>query len=177
MNSRKYTLNQKETNQVDEFVHPVHEERQSRDKRNNDTGRHRIIREKTGKIGEVAASKFYGGTVSFEIWKTGTFGHTPDLTDPDAFVKACSIEEAENYGLSWLFNKNDPIVISPETVKEPIILTVSNHLAYEAIILGHLYAIDLIDKFGPCRSKKLAHKWAVWFNGYRGIKDLIKQNY
>lgn len=169
-----FQCSQEQLDNIIAFAIKVNKARYSRDSNNKDQGRHRIIREIVGKVGEESAVAYCGGQVNYDIFKTGTYNHSADI-GPNVYVKTCSSEEAKKYGTSWLFDRYDPLVVEPQS-DQKIILVCANQDG-KAYVLGHVCATDLAGLFGP--SRKLPHKVAIWLNDngeFKGVKSFIRRN-
>jgi hypothetical protein len=147
----------------------------SRDVRRNDVGDHRILNGMIGKLGEVGASKLFGGTVDFRVWDTGRRGldqFEPDLQNPKSpyrfHVKTCHIkhtvrEENNTYPLptaSWTVDQSDPVMTRPHKDDILVLMFASNKGSVHS--LGWLKATEMKELWKPCVTATLSHKRALY---------------
>lgn len=187
-------LNDDEMNVIRNFCYKITEkenQRGSRDRRRNDTGPDRALHGLTGKIGEYAATRVYGGVVDFTVWETGTRGldqFEPDIIDDPTspiiqemagkrlHVKTCSakylapdtttIRPART--ASWTIDRQDPLVTSPSD-DDVFVLAFASTLS-RAYVYGHVPATAVKPFWKPCIA--LRHKVAIY---YPDIRHLITE--
>jgi hypothetical protein len=168
---KKDLYTKEEINQISKAATAIHNKRFGRDFRNGDTGNHRIEREIIGKLGEVAASKYYGGTVDFSLRESGTFTFDSDL-DENVHVKTCSYDERYKSN-SWTMDRSDPLIIRPDP-KDIIVLVyakLNEDGTGETEVVGHVYAKDIISHYVDCRSPRMKHKCAFYWEDIK--KDIV----
>lgn len=145
-----------------QYAKDVNAKRYNRNRRNNDLGDHRVLREAVGKLGEVGACKVYGGKPDFGLREDGTFYFDHDLKQ-GLHVKTCSYKE-RTMSDSWTFDRKDPVVRNPAD-DEKIVLTYADINLESGVgeveVVGHVMAKDLVGKYVPCRSPTMSHKCAI----------------
>ena len=165
----KIKLTAKQLVTIENFCHRVSEARESRNRYNNDSGKHRIEREITGKVGEYAAWAVSGiGEVDFSIHETGSVKFDGDLT-PTTHVKTChSKYRGSNYD-GWLIDKGDPVRKNPGDSDFIILVYADNN--GNADVIGCVWAYDLLKHWRRPMNSKLRHKDAIYMSE---IKHLIE---
>jgi len=89
-----------------------------------------------GKIAEIAAYKFLRqkkfdvAEPDFTIYEGGRKNYGADLTDGTLFfhIKSQNKASGETYGVSWVFQKNDPLVTAPQASDFIVVTTVAGNL-------------------------------------------------
>jgi hypothetical protein len=147
----------------------------SRDIQRNDVGHYRILNGMIGKLGEVGASKLFGGTVDFRVWDTGRRGldqFEPDLQNPKSpyrfHVKTCHIKHTVREGTntyplltaSWTIDQSDPVLHCPKKDDILVLMFASNKGSVHS--LGYVKAIEVKDLWKPCVTATLSHKRALY---------------
>ena len=175
---RRIFLTKEELTNVETFCQRIQDKQNkdgSRDNRRNDTGEFRIMNGMIGKLGEVGASKLFGGAVDFRVWGTGVRGldqFEPDLAktqSPYRFhVKTCHIKHTERRGnafyplptASWTVDVSDPVMRNPQKSDILVLMFASN--GGSVSYLGYVYAVDMKGFWKPCLAETLSHKRAIY---------------
>lgn len=106
----------------------------------------------------------------FEVYSAEGKSYEADL---EAFgyllhIKSQSRKKAERFGLSWVFQKSDPLVHRPK-LQDAILLTVRDAERIYLLWLG--FAMSVINKYKPPRASALrATKTCIYY------EDIIPEN-
>jgi hypothetical protein len=117
-----------------------------------------------GKMAEVAVSHFYSTLglpitpPDFEIYESKDKSYSPDLVLCESVhlhVKSCSREVAQLYGISFVFQKNDPIVRSNAKDQWIALTRIDNneHVTFFGCIHPHLATFSDMKKISLNKSK------------------------
>jgi hypothetical protein len=164
---KKKTLSAAGLTKIVEFCKKVHAARATRNKRNNDSGDHRLTREITGKVGEACVAYLLNlwHKIDFDVYETGNVKFEADL-GKHIHVKTCHIDAKGTELDSWLVDKSDDVFHNPHK-NDKIYLAYANELG-KCEVLGYVNAVDVYWIWKS--SKTLFHKMALYIDD---IKDLI----
>lgn len=155
-------LDKAELSQIKKFCEAVTKARTARDRKNNDTGDHRIIREMVGKIGEYAAWKATGiGEVDFNIYKDREVSKNcvGDL-DEVTHVKTCAEEYRDTKYDGWLVSLYDKFFDAPKLDDRIILCYATIDGAVD--VVGWVKATEMKPFYRLPQNRKLAHKLAIY---------------
>ena len=165
-------LTQQELSQIKDFAAKVGQARVGRDRANNDQGNHRILREITGKVGEVGARKELGyGAVDFTVYKgTKTLvKNTAFDLAPNIHVKTCNLKYRATKYDGFLVGLSDSIVKAPQKEDKIILVYADESGNYE--VVGYVYVSEVAHLYKPPVNTNLLHKIALYT---KDIEDYVR---
>lgn len=128
---------------------------------------------KTGKMAEIAVFDFLTGKnfkcnePDFEIYTARKKNFNQDLIavkDDKTWhihVKSQKSEQADKYGISWMFQKKDKLITKP---KEEDVIVLCIVTACTVNVIGAHYAKDIVDIYGEPKLKHLTSKAALYYD-------------